>query len=135
MALAKGLKKSLNCRLINESVLDAIKLKARLNVLENTIVTAVPINKTIIGWQIFRLNNSKKILAEMPHSSNLTTFLRELKMINNAVLVIQRQLYDKLKGFINTTKHSSMRIEPEDNLAKWIGFVGMDKKDKREEIK
>ncbi len=127
VALAKGLKKSLNCHLVNVSVLKAMLLKARLDGLENTIVTAVPINKCIIGWQVFRLNDSKKIFAEMPKSSNPASFITDLKTKNNVILVIHQQLYDKLKGFIINEKHSSLRIEPEVNLARWIGLFGSTK--------
>jgi hypothetical protein len=109
-----------------------MQLKADLKDSENTIVTAVPVGSTQICHQIFGERGSKNNFFEPPIYSTLENFVREIKSLKNAVLVIQVNLYEELNKFTCSTKTDlPVRIETEFNLAKWVGLYG---KENREEI-
>jgi len=133
IALAKGLKKSLDCLMKSVSVLDALHLKAKFESSENTIISAVPVNSSHIGWQIYKSVGLVKNSTEPPNCSTKEIFISELKAQRKFVLVIQQHLYEQLIDLLKNGKQSTIQTLPEINLARWIGLLG--KKEREESVK
>jgi len=127
LALSMGLKKASDCLLINVPVLKAMQLKVKLEGSENTVIAAVPISSSQIGWQIFKSDNSKETFVGQPYYSTTEAFIKELKPLKNSVLVVQENLYVEINNLLINTRHSSIRVDTENNLARWVGLLGKQK--------
>jgi tRNA threonylcarbamoyl adenosine modification protein YeaZ len=131
MALARGLRRSLECSIKGISVLEALTLKAKHS---RFILTAIPFGNNQICWQLFNTDKSSKSILNSVRLSTEKEFLDELILGVNQenqicqkgiVLILHVHLYNKLKNFFSEQTSiffQRVKIETEDNLAKYIGL-------------
>lgn len=124
LAIALGLKKSLNCDICGVSVLEAMALKSDWNN-NNNIVAAIPIGAKIC-IQRFKIGRKRELSkVTMPYLVSFGTFIKQLEADLESGFVLYQKLYkDVLAGFQIENQIAKRIIDSSETLAYLIGLLG-----------
>lgn len=122
LAMATGLKKSLDCDICGVSVLEAM---AEQSGWQNDVIAAVSVG-TKIGMQKFRIGQKRELNKfEPPRLLTFELFIKKLEDDLESTFVLHRKLYKVvLDRFQTKNKLLKRIIDSGDNLAYLIGQKG-----------
>jgi tRNA threonylcarbamoyladenosine biosynthesis protein TsaB len=130
MAIGIGLRKALDCELIGSFVLEAMLLAGKEQSVdyEEEIVTAVPIGRSQVCRQIFKLQNQKIIDSvtepQLSTVKEFSDFANSDKFQYKRKIVMHRKLYlDYRANFENTLTENSIIIDAGENIARLNGLI------------
>jgi tRNA threonylcarbamoyl adenosine modification protein YeaZ len=129
-AVGIGLRKALDCELVDVSVLEAMLLAGYHA--EGEIIIAVPVGRNQVCRQSFKLRDQKFINCEIePQLSTVEDFLDfagERKFQHKKKIIMHRKLYlDFQTKFKDVLREFNMIIDAGENVALTIGILGIKK--------
>lgn len=146
-ATALGLRRSLKCNFAGVSVLESMAVLAALG---QTIITAVPLGREQVCWQLRKKTTTEKLETDAlqePRVSNISAFAEELNTQKFESLILHNFLFDTLINnrktiFNGLQKNKQINKQKEktkgvqvinagDNLARFIGMTGGASKQKK----
>jgi len=115
LSLAKGLAKSIGCPMIVVSALASLTSLVNVKIAGN-ILTAVPIGKNLISWQIFENKDAVSRAIGDFQISDLESFIEKIKAREFSRAVLHNRIYEVLKEK-QITKNNKLVMDAGKNLA------------------
>lgn len=119
ISTAKGLQKALRCECFVISALEALVLKTKQ---PGEVITSFAAGRQEVCWQVFKTDGAGSIKnINSPQISFIKDFLPSLKGFQNAVLILHKNLPERLReSGIDFKKVNFLKVE--DNAAKYLGL-------------
>lgn len=122
-AMAKGIGRSLGCRVLGVPLLEAMCL---IEGATDKILVCIPNGNREVCFQEFKVGkNSLKIVSIKPEFTKMESFKELIEKEFDKTLIIENYLYERISNKLeHFSKNRLKLIKADKNLAKYVGIKG-----------